>query len=119
MHTARAQRGHSAHMKLGVFATIGNILAYTNHTTPTTLHSLMFPYLALARTGEGVSDLPSRTPGRAALVVAEFLWLAPGVSPRRKREADVILRLHFMPVHGTDYEKKTEKLPKYGSADNN
>ena len=24
----------------------------------------------------------------------------------------MILRLHFMPVHGTYYEKKTEKLPK-------
>ena len=31
--TARAQRAHDR-KKLGVFATIGNILAYTNHTTP-------------------------------------------------------------------------------------
>ena len=33
----RAQRGHNAHMtgrNWGFFATIGNILAYTNHTTP-------------------------------------------------------------------------------------
>ena len=36
VHSAGTTREHRAHerKKLGVFATIGNILAYTNHTTP-------------------------------------------------------------------------------------
>ena len=76
---------------------------YRPYYTPTTLDSLMFPCLAcLPRTREGVSDLPSRTPGRAALIVAEFLWLAPRDSPRQKHEANVLLRLiafHARPWH--------------------
>ena len=38
--TARAQRAHDRE-KLGVFATIRNILAYTDHTTPPTVDSLI------------------------------------------------------------------------------
>ena len=56
----------------------------------------------LARTGEGVLDLPSLTPGRATHAAARFLWLAPRVSPWRKWGADVIQRLvafHALPWH--------------------
>ena len=36
VHSARAARAQRAHdrKKLGVFATIGNVLAYADHTTP-------------------------------------------------------------------------------------
>ena len=112
MCTARPQRGHSTHMtgrNWGFLLQLAIFLPIQTYYTPTTLDSLMFPCLALARTGEGVSDLPSRTPGGAALIVAEFLWLAPQVSPRRKCEADVILRL--VAFHARPW-------PKYGSANN-
>ena len=36
---------------------------YKPYYTPTALDILMFPCLALARTGEGVSDLPHGRPG--------------------------------------------------------
>ena len=100
-----AQRGHSAHMtgrnwgfllQLAIFLPIQTILLP---------HNVGQPDVSLFSSGtdRGGSVGPSsRTPGRAALVVAEFLWLAPRVSPRRKREADVILRLvafHARPWH--------------------
>ena len=101
----RAQHGHSAHItgrNWGFVLQWAILLLIQIIPYP---HTVGQPDVSLFSygTNRGGSVGPSsRTPGRAALVVAKFLHLAPRVSPQRKREAHVILRpdaFHARPWH--------------------